>query len=196
MHRRIDTMEQFYEARAAMEPVYIMSKSRGRILVPCMNTVLVRTELVVDNTYNPNSVPADKLNLLIQSIVDNGFCFPVVTIWDDDTCKFIVIDGAHRRLVLSAEWLDCDYIPLVFLAHDMSKRLTATWQFNKARGVHEVDKDADLIRRLIEQGVPEEEIAERLGTDLDTIHRYKQVTGVAEIFRNAEWSRAWEIVDE
>lgn len=196
MHRRIDTMEQFYEARAAMEPVYITSKSRGQILVPCMNTVLVRTDLVVDNSYNPNSVPSDKLQLLIQSIVDNGFCFPVVTIWDDETGKFVVIDGAHRRLVVSAEWLDCDYIPLVFLAHDMSKRLTATWQFNKARGVHEVDRDADLIRRLIEQGVAEEEIAERLGTDLDTIHRYKQLTGVAELFKGAEWSRAWEVSDE
>ncbi len=196
MNRQIDTIEQLHAFRDAMVPVYITSRTRGRILVPCMNTVLVATALVVANTYNPNAVPPDRLELLVQSIVDNGFCFPVVAIWDDDAGHFVIIDGFHRNLVIGPEWLDCDYIPLVVLSHDMSQRLTATWQFNKARGVHQVDLDAELIRRLIEQGVDETEIATRLGTDLDTIHRYKQVTGVAELFKGAAWSQAWEMVDD
>lgn len=193
---RVDTMEQFRAARAGIEPVYVTSKSVGRVLVPCMSTLLVKTELVVANTYNPNYVPDGKMDLLRQSILDNGFCFPVVTIWDDDAGYFVIIDGFHRRTIGGPEWLDLDYLPVVVLAHDITKRMAATVQFNKARGVHQVDLDADVIRALIEQGLSEDEIAVRLGMDADTIHRYKQLTGVAELFKNASYSTAWEVADE
>lgn len=197
MIRRIDTIEDFRAARAAMEPVYITSKTHGKILVPCMNTMLVRVGLVLENLYNPNSVPPDKMALLQQSILDNGVCFPVVAIWDDEQQLFVVIDGAHRRMIHGPDWLDCDYIPLVVLSHDMSKRLAATWQFNKARGVHQVDLDAELIRRLGEQGLTDEQVAERLGVDVDTVFRYRQVAGIAEVVGSrAEWSQAWEMRED
>ena len=197
MITHIDSIVQFHAFREAMAPVYITSKTHGRILVPCMNTVLVRVELVVENFYNPNTVSPDKLELLARSILDNGFCFPIVVIFDDETRRFVVIDGAHRRLVLGAEWLDCDYLPLVVLSHDMSKRLAATWAFNKARGVHQVDLDAELIRRLGEQDLSDEQIAERLGIDVDTVFRYRQVAGIAEVVgAKAEWSQAWEMRED
>lgn len=189
-------MEAFRAARASMVPEYIESKTRGRVLAPCANTLLVKRELVVANTYNPNSVSADKMNLLAQSITDNGFCFPIVTIWDDEAGHFVIIDGFHRSAIGGPEWLDFDYLPVVVLEHDITKRMAATVQFNKARGVHQVDLDAEVIRALIEQGLTEEDVAQRLGIDLDTVHRYKQLTGVAELFRNAEWSMAWEMADD
>lgn len=194
--QRIDTPEQLRAWRDQTKPITITSRTHGPLPVPAMQTILVRAELVVENLYNPNSVSPDKMELLAQSVRDNGFCFPIVTVWDPEQDLLVVIDGAHRRLVLGPAWLDCDYIPVVVLPHDMQRRLAATWQFNKARGVHQVDLDAELIRRLIQQGVSEEEVAERLGVDLDTVHRYKQVTGVAELFRNADWSGAWEMVDD
>ena len=194
--QRLDTPEQLRAWRDQTKPITITSRTHGPLPVPAMQTILVRAELVVENLYNPNSVSPDKMELLAQSVRDNGFCFPIVTVWDPEQDLLVVIDGAHRRLVLGPAWLDCDYIPVVVLPHDMQRRLAATWQFNKARGVHQVDLDAELIRRLIQQGVSEEEVAERLGVDLDTVHRYKQVTGVAELFRNADWSGAWEMVDD
>lgn len=197
MHRHIDTIEQFHAARAAMTPVYITSKTKGKILVPCMNTMLVAVPLVVDNLYNPNEVPPDKMELLCRSILDNGFCFPIVVIFDEEFGRFIVIDGAHRRLILSPEWLDCDYLPVVVLHHDMSKRLAATFQFNKARGFHRVDWDADLIRKLSEQGLSDEQIADRLGMEVDSVFRYRQVAGIAEVVgAKAEWSQAWEMRED
>lgn len=194
---RIDTVADFLAWRAA-DPgdAWIVSKTHGRIPVPCMRVALVAVGLVVENLYNPNEVSPDKMDLLQTSILANGFCFPVVTVWDLEAERFIVIDGAHRRQILGSDWLDCDYVPVVVLPHDMRHRLAATWQFNKARGVHQVDLDADLIRRMIGQGVSDEEIATALGTDLDTVHRYKQVTGVAELFLNANWSGAWEMRED
>lgn len=175
----------------------VMSKALGRsIAVPCMATLLVRRELVKANVYNPNSVPPDKMQLLRQSIVDNGFCFPVVVIADDEAECFVVIDGFHRTVIAGPDWLDLEHIPVVVLDHSMVKRMAATVQFNKARGFHQVDLDAELIQALVGQGLDDDDIATRLGIDLDTVHRYKQVSGVASLFANTAYSPAWEMVDD
>lgn len=168
---------------------------KQKVIFPCLQTRLVPREQVVANSWNPNHIAPDKMELLKQSIVDNGFCFPIVTIWDEDQEKYVIIDGFHRRLICEPQWLDIPEIPIVVLQHNISQRMAATIQFNKARGMHQVDLDADVIRALLEQGQSEEEISVHLGLDLDTIHRYKQITGVAELFKNAQYSTAWEIID-
>lgn len=193
---RIDTPEDYATIRRQLEPVYVESKTHGRVLVPCVNTLLVRRDLVVANAYNPNAVSPDKMALLRQSIIDNGFCFPVVAIWDAETERFVIIDGFHRTTIGGPDWLDLDYIPLVVLQHDITQRMAATMQFNRARGVHAVDLDADVIRALVEQGLPDEEIAVKLGMEVDAVHRYKQVTGVAALFAKSDYSMAWEMVDD
>ena len=184
----IDTVQEYLTYRTTAQPVSV-----GKILVPCANTLLVRRELVQANTYNPNHVSDDKMELLKQSILDNGFAFPVVTIWDDDEERFVVVDGFHRYLISGPKWLNMAYVPVAVLAHNATQRMVATWQFNKARGSHEVDLDADLIRALIQQGMNESEIMEHLGIDQDTVHRYKQLTGIAELFQNAVYSKSWEM---
>lgn len=163
------------------------------IKIPCMNIKLVDREMVIANTYNPNSVSKHRMELLKQSIIDNGFCFPIVTIWDGDLEKYVIIDGFHRFMMCQPDWLDIPKVPIIVLEHDISKRMAATVQFNKARGVHQVDLDAELIRSLIEQGLNENEISLHLGMDVDTIHRYKQLTGIAELFKNTEYSMSWTV---
>jgi ParB-like chromosome segregation protein Spo0J len=157
---------------------------------------LVPREKVVANGYNPNSVSSDKLELLRTSILDNGFCFPIVTIYDEERDAYVIIDGFHRRLMCDPEWLDISDVPVVVLEHTMAKRMAATIQFNKARGTHQVDLDAEVVRALIEQGMSEDDIAAKLGMELDAVHRYKQLTGVAELFKNASYSLAWEVADD
>lgn len=191
----INTIKDFHRARQEASPVYINSKKHGKIEVPCANVLLVARELIQANHYNPNFVDSNKMELLRQSILDNGFCFPIVTIWDDEAEKFIIVDGFHRDAMGDPEWLDLDYIPLVILRHNITQRMTATVQFNKARGVHQVDLDAEVIRALIEQGMSEDEISVHVGMDIDTIHRYKQLTGIAELFKNTNYSMSWEMKD-
>lgn len=164
-----------------------------KIKIPCLSVLLVLRDQIVANNYNPNSVPPDKMELLRQSILDNGFCFPIVTIRDEDRGVFVIVDGFHRWLLCQPDWLDITEVPIVVLEHNISQRMIATKQFNAARGFHQVDLDAELVRALIEQGLSEEEISGRLQMDLETIHRYKQLTGVAELFKNAAYSMSWEI---
>ena len=164
-----------------------------KIEMPVLNIQLVNRNMIQANDYNPNNVPADKMELLKQSIIDNGFCFPIVVIWNEEIEKYIIIDGFHRFLMCQPDWLDIKEVPVVVLKHDMSKRMCATIQFNKARGVHAVDGDADIVKSLIELGLDESEIAQHLGLDIDTVYRYKQLTGILDLFKNTQYSPAWEV---
>lgn len=56
---------------------------KGTVEFPCMHPKIVPIEQVVANDYNPNHVSDSNMELLLQSVLDNGFCFPVVTIYDD-----------------------------------------------------------------------------------------------------------------
>ena len=191
----IDTVDQYLAYASQVQPIVLTGKKRIEINVPCANTLLVRRDMVVANNYNPNHVSDDKMQLLYQSVVDNGFAFPVVVIWDAERELFVVVDGFHRYTISGPDWLDLAYVPVAVLEHDATKRLAATWQFNKARGSHEVDLDAELIRALIEQGMDEDDIATHLGIDLDTVHRYKQVTGIVALFANTQYSMSWRILE-
>lgn len=169
---------------------------KQEIKMPCLAIKLVNRDDIMANNYNPNSVPSDKMELLKQSIIDNGFCFPIVTIWSEEEQKYVIIDGFHRFTMCSSEWLDIEQVPIVVLDHDISQRMAATVQFNKARGVHEIDGDADIVKSLSQQGLSDEEICKHLGLDAETVLRYKQLTGILDLFKNTSYSPAWEVKDD
>ncbi len=171
-----------------------LKSKKGYIDLPCMDVVLVPIEKVRANNYNPNNVPRNNMELLQQSIIDNGFCFPIVVIYDEDMDEYIVIDGFHRYTILK-EWLEVDQIPVVILKHDLKKRMAATVQFNRARGVHQVELMGDLVQSLVEQGMEDEDIAKHLGMELEEVYRLKQITGIAELFKNQAYSKSWEMVE-
>lgn len=189
----IDTAEQYLAHAASVKPAYIPGKRGQQITVPCVNTIIVARHLVQANTYNPNAMPDEKKEALEESIKLAGFAYPVAAWWDNDLQLFVIVDGFHRWLITGYDYLGMEYLPIVPLDLTPEQRMMATWAFNKARGFHQVDLDAELIRRLIEQGVEEDEIATKLGIDLETVFRYKQVTGIVELFKNAQYSMSWEM---
>ena len=150
-------------------PVEASEQGSEHLCLPCGWTVCDQVEL-------PQEV-ADRLLLAL----DDG----TIGLWQP-----------ARNQIGGPDWLDCDYLPVVVLEHTMAQRMTATIQFNKARGVHQVDLDAEVIRSLLQQGLSEEEISTRLGIEIEAVHRYKQLTGVAELFKNADYSTSWEMVDD
>lgn len=167
---------------------------KGYITLPVMCPIVVPRELVQANNYNPNNVPKNNMELLETSIIDNGFCFAIVTVWDDDLGKFVIVDGFHRDTILK-HWLEAEDIPIIVLEHTTAQRMAATIQFNRARGVHQVELMGDLVQALVEQGVADEDIVQKLGMEAEEVFRLKQITGIAELFKNQTYSRSWEMVD-
>lgn len=171
-----------------------LKTKKGNIELPVMNPIIVPIEQVQANNYNPNSVPQNNMRLLEQSIVDNGFCFAIVTIWDEDLHKYVIIDGFHRYTVLK-DYLQATEIPIVVLKHDIKQRMSATVQFNRARGVHQVELMGDLVKSLVGQGMQDEDIAKHLGMEMEEVFRLKQITGISELFKNTDYSRSWEMME-
>ena len=100
-----------------------------------------------------------------------------------------------NRYTIFKEYLKAKEIPIIILKQDISNRMMATVQFNRARGVHQVELMSDLVKALIDQGVTDEKISKGLGMEMEEVYRLKQVTGVAELFKNQLYSPAWEMRD-
>ena len=172
----------------------IVETEKGKVNCPCFDVIMVPIDKVQANNYNPNSVSGENMKLLEQSIIANGMCFPVVTIWSEEEEKYIIIDGFHRYTIFK-DYLKAKELPIVVLKHDISHRMSATVQFNRARGVHQVEMMGDLVKALIDQGVSEDDIATQLGMQAEEVYRLKQITGVAELFKKQLYSPAWEMKD-
>ena len=134
------------------------------------------------------------MELLYQSIIDNGCCFPIVTIYDEDMDEYVIIDGFHRYTILK-DWLEVKQIPVVVLEHNINQRMAATVQFNRARGVHQVELMGDLVQALVQQGATDEEIAKHLGMEIEEVYRLKQITGIAELFKHQAYSKSWVMME-
>jgi hypothetical protein len=51
---------------------------------------------------------------------------------------------------------------------------------------------SDIVVELSRRGWKNEKIAKQLGMDADEVLRLKQVTGLADLFSECEFSEAWE----
>lgn len=172
---------------------YIKTK-KGNIALPVMKPIIVPIYKVEPNKYNPNKVAINNMDLLERSILDNGFCFAIVTIYDKSRDKYIIVDGFHRYEIFKKHF-KAEEIPIIVLDHNIEKRMAATVQFNRARGVHQVELMGELVRELYEKGLEDEMIAQSLGMEEEEVFRLKQITGIAEIFKNKSYSKSWEMVE-
>lgn len=158
----------------------------------------VKNPLVHANDYNPNSVAPPEMALLHRSIQADGYTQPIVSMPDPDG-RYEVIDGFHRHRV-GKECADIQsrvhgYLPLVQIREsqtDRNDRMAATIRHNRARGEHRVESMADIVVELKRRFWSDAKIAKELGMEPDEVLRLTQVTGLAGLFADLEFSEAWE----
>jgi ParB-like chromosome segregation protein Spo0J len=71
-------------------------------------------------------------------------------------------------------------------------RIAATIRHNRARGVHGVMPMTEIVVRLLRAGWSDADVARQLGMDEDEVLRFKQVSGLPELFQDHGYSRSWE----
>lgn len=157
----------------------------------------VRNNQVHANDYNPNSVAPPEMELLRLSIDADGYTQPIVSMPHES--KYEVVDGFHRhRVGKEIEQIRNrvhGYLPLVQIRssqEDKSNRMAATIRHNRARGEHKVDSMAEIVVELKRRFWSDEKIAKELGMEPDEVLRLTQVTGLALLFKDEEFSKAWE----
>lgn len=150
------------------------------------------------NDYNPNVVAPPEMRLLQLSIMADGFTQPIVA-WPTDS-GYEVVDGFHRnrvgREVGAVRKRLRGRLPIAVINTERGQkenRVAATIRHNRARGQHHVDAMSEIVLELHRNGKDELWISNELGMELDEVRRLHQITGMAELFADREFSEAWEV---
>ena len=122
------------------------------------------------NDYNPNKVSEENMQLLIQSILTNGWTLPIVVRPD-----YTIIDGFHRWTVSGREPLLSKLggkVPIVIVAHENeSEDMYGTITHNRARGTHLLEPMKAIVKKLIDEGKTVKEIGKQLGMRPEEVFR-------------------------
>lgn len=164
---------------------------------PVYNVIGVPVEKVQANDYNPNRVAPPEMKLLELSIWEDGFTQPVVCYYDKEIDKYIIVDGFHRYTIMKTS--DRIYrrergkLPIVVIEKELGERIASTIRHNRARGSHNVDLMSNIVAELLELGKSDSWICKNVGMSADELLRLKQVTGLAALFKDEEYSHSWEV---
>lgn len=164
---------------------------------PVYNVLSVHIDKIQANDYNPNSVAPPEMALLETSIWEDGYTQPVVTFYDKENDKYIVVDGFHRYSILKNSQRIFDreegMLPVVVIDKEIGDRMASTIRHNRARGSHNIDLMSNIVSELVEMGKGDAWICKHIGMSADELLRLKQITGLAALFNNREFSNSWDV---
>lgn len=188
---RVDAINQMREALHQISPF----KSE-----PVDFVRWVPSSEVQANDYNPNTVAPPEMKLLTHSITEDGYTQPIVA-WRHEGA-YTVVDGFHRNRVgredETVKTRIHGYLPLAVIngdREDRSDRIASTIRHNRARGKHKVSAMSDIVVELKRRNWSDEKVARELGMDPDEILRLMQITGLAEVFSDSDFSKSWDLDD-
>lgn len=160
----------------------------------------VKADKVEANDYNPNKVAPPEMELLKLSILADGYTQPIVTFAEES--KITVVDGFHRnrvgKEVKEVKNKIYGYLPIVKIRNSQKNkndRIASTIRHNRARGKHTIDGMSEIVIELKRRNWSNKRICRELGMEDDEVLRLCQITGLAELFNDEEFSKSWDIKD-
>lgn len=167
---------------------------------PVYSVISVPIEKIKPNTYNPNAVAPPEMKLLYESIKEDGYTMPIVCYYSRENDIYVIVDGFHRyRIMLDHSDIyerEKGMLPVSVIRKPIDQRMASTIRHNRARGNHSVDLMSNIVKELHELGRSDAWISKHLGMDKDEILRLKQITGLAALFKDVKFGKAWKPVDE
>lgn len=158
---------------------------------PVYNVQAIPIELIQANSYNPNAVAPPEMRLLYESIKEDGYTMPIVCYKLPDG-KYEIVDGFHRYTVMLTHKdiyeREQGKLPVVVIDKDISNRMASTIRHNRARGSHSIELMMNIVGELKKAGMSDTWIMKEIGMDADELLRYKQLSGLAEMFKDREFS--------
>ena len=155
----------------------------------------VPIEKIRANEYNPNSVAPPEMRLLYDSIKEDGYTMPIVCYYHAEDDMYEIVARFHRsRIMLAHKDIyarEGGCLPVSVIDKPIDERMASTIRHNRARGSHDVDLMSNIVAELHSIGRSDAWLAKHLGMDMDEILRLKQITGLAAMYANGEFSPAW-----
>lgn len=192
---RLDLVERVAVINAIRAEIHSVSPFKTE---PVDFVQWIASDEVRANDYNPNSVAPPEMKLLEHSISQDGYTQPIVA-WLEGG-MYEVVDGFHRNRV-GKESKEVrkrvhGFLPVAAVNEwrkDRNDRIAATIRHNRARGKHKVEAMSDIVIELKRRNWSDEKISRELGMDPDEVLRLCQITGLAELFADQGFSRAWDV---
>jgi len=75
---------------------------------------------------------------------------------------------------------------------ELGDRMASTIRHNRARGSHNIDLMSNIVSELVEMGKGDAWICKHIGMSKDELLRMKQITGLASLFKNKDFSDSWD----
>lgn len=161
---------------------------------PVYNVQAVPVEKLRANSYNPNAVAPPEMKLLEKSIWEDGYTQPVVAYYLADEDVYEIVDGFHRYTVMltskRVREREGGLLPVVTIDKPLSDRMASTIRHNRARGSHSIELMTGIVADLVESGMGDAWIMKNIGMDADELLRLKQISGLASLFADREFSEA------
>lgn len=162
---------------------------------PVYNVKAIPVEKIQANTYNPNHVALPEMKLLYESIKDDGYTMPIVCYKIPDTDKYEIVDGYHRYCVMMKHKdiyeREQGMLPVSVIEKPITDRIASTVRHNRARGTHSPELMKNIVVELKDAGMSDQWIRRNLGMDADELLRLKQISGLARLFEDEEFSKGW-----
>jgi len=164
---------------------------------PVYSIKAIPVEKLRANEYNPNSVAPPEMELLYRSIKEDGYTMPIVVYHREEEDVYEIVDGFHRYSII-LKYKDIyerekGLLPCSVIEKPIEERMASTIRHNRARGSHNVDLMSNIVAELVELGKSDAWISKYLGMSVDEILRLKQVTGIASLFKDQEFSKSWMV---
>lgn len=163
---------------------------------PVYNVKAVPIEQIQANSYNPNRVAPPEMKLLYESIKEDGYTMPIVC-YKLPGGKYEIVDGYHRYTVMLTHKdiyeREGGKLPVVVIDKDISNRMASTIRHNRARGSHSIELMMNIVGELKKSGMSDQWILKEIGMDADELLRYKQLSGIAELFVDRDYTECKEI---
>lgn len=161
---------------------------------PVYNIQRIPIEKIQANSYNPNSVAPPEMKLLYQSIKEDGYTMPIVCYYLEDIDKYEIVDGFHRYTTMLKHKdiyeREEGYLPVSVIDKPVSDRMASTIRHNRARGSHSIELMTNIVNELVEAGMSDAWILKNIGMDADELLRLKQISGLAALFKDKEFSKS------
>ena len=165
---------------------------------PVYNVRAVPIEKIHANSYNPNSVAPPEMELLYKSIKEDGYTMPIVCYYIADNDTDEIVDGFHRYTTMLRHKdiyeREGGMMPVVVIEKDISNRMASTIRHNRARGSHSIELMSNIVSELTKSGMSDAWILKNIGMDADELLRLKQLSGLAELFKNKPYTETEEII--
>ncbi len=163
---------------------------------PVYKVISVPIDKIDANSYNPNRVAPPEMELLITSLLEDGYTQPTVCYYNSDTDRYELVDGFHRYLAMKMcpEIYEREkgMLPVATIDKPLTERMASTIRHNRAKGTHSIELMVDIVKQLTEAGLSNDWIKKNLGMDDNELLRLKQISGLATLYGDREFSLSWK----